>query len=301
MSNYYKNRRSIEIKVGLFFIAALVLLFMGIVFLKDIYYAGDRAELTIKFPSTDGIDPGDKVKLNGIAIGKTTDIALLKDGVLVKVIIQMPDFDLAEDTYFVASESSLMGGHHIDIIPGNSQTKLDFSQVQTGKQGNSIYAMINEAKVLIGDLSVFISEINNNLDIIDSTKVLLSNSDQAIRNLNSILSDNKEDIKEVMGNLQKSTTILNSLLTENKTNIDSSFTNIPKVINNLNANLSELKAFVTKLNILFTEYNESDSTVKKLLEEKELYEKLNKTIDEADSLLQDIKKNPKKYIDLKIF
>ncbi|MBI9031068.1 MCE family protein [bacterium] len=301
MSNYYKNRRSIEIKVGLFVIAGIVILFLGIVFLKDIYYAGNREELTIKFPSTDGLDPGDKVKLNGIAIGKITDITLVQDGVLVQVIIQVPDFSFAEDTYFVASESSLMGGHHLEIIPGISDKELDFNKLQVGKQGSSIYAMIDEAKTLIVDLKTVINNVNANLDIIDSTKTLIYNSDQAVNNLNSLILDNKQGIEAIVSNLQNSTSTLNSLLNDNKSNIDTVLTNIPQTIDNLDNNLAELKEFLSKLNILFDEYNQSDSTVKKLLEEKGLYEKLNKTIDEADSLLKDIKKNPKKYIDLKIF
>lgn len=301
MSNYYKHRRSIEIKVGLFFIAGIVILLLGIVFLQDIYYSGNREELTIKFPSTDGLDPGDKVKLNGIAIGKITDISLVKDGVMVKAIIQMPDFDLAEDTYFVASESSLMGGHHLEVIPGSSEKPLDFSKLQIGRQGNSIYAMINEAKSLITDLSGVIKAINENLDVIDSTKTLIHNSDKAVQNLNTILTSNKRNIELIVTNLQKSTHTLNLLLSNNKSNIDSTLANIPETITMLNDNLTELKKFVTNMNILFADYKASDGTIKKLIEEKELYEKLNKTIDEADNLLKDIKKNPKKYIDLKIF
>lgn len=301
MSNYYKDRKSIEIKVAIFFIVGLVILFFGIVFLKDIVYAGDREKITIQFPSTDGLDPGDKVKLNGISIGKITDISLIKDGVLVVAMIEKPEFEFSEDTYFVASESSLMGGHHIEVVLGNSERKLDFNKLQIGSKGSSIYGMIDEAKILVGDLREVINNVNNNLDVIDSTKVFIHNSDKAVKNLNQILANNKKDIAGIIDNLQKSTHTLNSLLTDNKSNIDSTFTNIPLAINNLNSNLSELKDFVGKLNNLFDEYKESDSTVKKLLEEKELYEKLNKTIDEADSLLKDIKKNPKKYIDLKIF
>ena len=301
MSNYYKDRKSIEIKVGLFFIAGIVVLLLGLVFLQDIFFTGNREELTIKFPSTDGLDPGDKVKLNGIAVGKITDISLLKDGVLVKVIIQTPDFDLPEDSHFVASESSLMGGHHLEIILGSSDKKLDINQLQLGQQGNSIYAVINEAKTLITDLSEVINNVNDNLDVIDSTKTLIHNSDKVVKNLNSILLNNKEDIAEIVANLQASTRTLNSLLTDNKSNIDSTLTNIPVAMANLNDNLAELKGFIAKLNTLLDDYKESDGTVKKLLEEDELYEKLNKTIDEADDLLKDIKKNPKKYIDLKIF
>lgn len=301
MSNYFKKRRAIEIQVGLFVIVGLALLVAGVVFLQDIIYSGNREEITIKFPTTDGLDPGDKVKLNGIAIGKITNIALVEDGVLVKTLIQLPEFSLKKDSEFIASESGLMGGHHLEIIPGKSDKELDFSQVQQGRTGNSIYGMINEAKALVIDLSTTVQYINENLDIIDSTKALITNSDQAVQNINTLVEDNSRSVQVIMQSLHKSTQSIEAIFTKHQGNIDTTLTNIPEVVTNLNSNLDELKLFVTKLNGIFTTYQESDNTVKRLIEEKELYDKLNKTIDNADSLLEDIKQNPKKYINLKIF
>lgn len=301
MSNYFKKRRAIEIQVGLFVIVGLALLVAGVVFLQDIIYSGNREEITIKFPTTDGLDPGDKVKLNGIAIGKITNIALVEDGVLVKTLIQLPEFSLKKDSEFIASESGLMGGHHLEIIPGKSDKELDFSQVQQGRTGNSIYGMINEAKALVIDLSTTVQYINENLDIIDSTKALITNSDQAVQNINTLVEDNSRSVQVIMQSLHKSTQSIEAIFTKHQGNIDTTLTNIPEVVINLNSNLDELKLFVTKLNGIFTTYQESDNTVKRLIEEKELYDKLNKTIDNADSLLEDIKQNPKKYINLKIF
>lgn len=301
MSNYYKNRRSIEIKVGLFVIIGIVLLIVGVVFLQDIIYSGNRKEITIMFPTTDGLDPGDKVKVNGIAIGKITDIKLVQDGVMVKTLIQLPEFSLQEDSEFVASESGLMGGHHLDIIPGKSEAPLDFSKVQTGRTGSSIFGMIDEAKNLVVELSTTVQYINDNLDIIDSTKALITNSDQAVQNLNSMVQDNSQRVQAIMVSLHKSTKNLEAIFTKHQSNIDTTLTNLPEVVTNLNANLDELKLFVAKLNTIFATYQDSDNTIKRLIEEKDLYEKLNKTIDNADSLLEDIKKNPKKYINLKVF
>jgi len=301
MSNYFKKRRAIEIQVGLFVIIGLALLLAGVVFLQDIIYSGNREEITIKFPTTDGLDPGDKVKLNGIAIGKITNIGLVEDGVLVKILVQLPEFSLKEDSEFIASESGLMGGHHLEIIPGKSDKELDFSQVQVGRTGNSIYGMINEAKALVIDLGTTVQYINENLDIIDSAKALIINSDQAVQSINTLVEDNSRRAQLIMESLHKSTQSIEAIFTKHQGNIDTTLTNIPEVVANLNSNLDELKLFVSKLNEIFSTYQDSDNTIKRLIEEKELYDKLNKTIDNADSLLEDIKQNPKKYINLKIF
>ena len=46
---------------------------------------------------------------------------------------------------------------------------------------------------------------------------------------------------------------------------------------------------------------QEDNSLNKLITEKELYENLLKATANLDSLLKDIKKNPKKYFQIKVF
>ena len=50
----------------------------------------------------------------------------------------------------------------------------------------------------------------------------------------------------------------------------------------------------------FRDLNNPDSTLGKLLHDPELYNNLSNTAASMDALLQDIKKNPKRYISIKL-
>ncbi len=301
MSNYYKNRKEIELKVGVFFVVGLIALVLGIAFLKDIAFNRDNESLRVKFESTNGLDPGDKVKINGIDVGKIEDISLVEDGVLVLASVEKQQFKLGEDSKFLASESSLMGGHHLDIVPGRSTNPLSFDKVHVGENGSSIYSVIGDAKTLMNNLSNTIEYLNGNLEIIDSTKVLLSNAGNAIKEVQDVIVSNKDDIKSLISSLNHSSKEIVNLLDTNKSYIDSTLVQAPAIASNLNQNLNDMKVVVSKLNSILDKYESNDNSVKKLLEDKELHDKLIQTINSADSLINDVKKHPSKYITIEIF
>jgi len=55
-----------------------------------------------------------------------------------------------------------------------------------------------------------------------------------------------------------------------------------------------------KLDDLVTKLNTGEGTMGQLLKDKQLYENMNKTVGEFQSLLAEIKKDPKKYLSVKV-
>jgi phospholipid/cholesterol/gamma-HCH transport system substrate-binding protein len=67
----------------------------------------------------------------------------------------------------------------------------------------------------------------------------------------------------------------------------------PALFNRLNSVTNRLDELVTKL-------NEGQGTAGQLLKDKQLYENMNKTVTEMQALLADIRKDPKKYLNVKV-
>ena len=65
-------------------------------------------------------------------------------------------------------------------------------------------------------------------------------------------------------------------------------------INTLNATLANLQALSEQL-------NDKNSSLGKIISDKELYDNANHAIASLDSLLTDIKAHPKRYINVKVF
>lgn len=301
MSKFYKNKRSIEFKVGLFFIIGIAVLFFSIFYLKDMLDSGDKQEIMVLFESTAGLDPGDKVKLNGIDVGKIKSIELSEEGVIVHLLVNEFNFKIPKDTHFIAAESSLMGGHHLIMSLGESDEAMDYSEYQKGDPGSSVMGMVRNAKYMLDDLALVVKRASLNLDIIDSTKVIINEAKEGISDFQNILSDNKGDLVNIINNLEESTTEMKNIMINNREKIDSTLTLAPTVMSTLDESMIELKSLLTKMNSVADTLQSSDSTVNNLISNRDLYDKLLKTVEKADSLMEDVKQNPRKYINLEIF
>ena len=95
-----------------------------------------------------------------------------------------------------------------------------------------------------------------------------------------------------MSNIQTLTSNLN-----NKVN-DLPTQQLQQTINDLNATLANLKVLTAELS---SKLNDRNSSLGLLLNDRQLYDNANGVVMSLDSLLIDLKANPKKYVTIKVF
>ena len=76
----------------------------------------------------------------------------------------------------------------------------------------------------------------------------------------------------------------------------------PNLTNELNdSTMTSVNAIAENLNSITTKMNSKDSSLGLLLNDNRLYNNADQTILSLDSLFKDIKANPKRYINVKVF
>ena len=85
--------------------------------------------------------------------------------------------------------------------------------------------------------------------------------------------------------------------------ISSNFATVSSNIKELDfqATMNKLNKTVDGMEKLTLQLNNENSSLGLLLNDRKLYDNLNSTANNASDLLEDLKKNPKKYINLSIF
>ena len=63
---------------------------------------------------------------------------------------------------------------------------------------------------------------------------------------------------------------------------------------------NKINSVTTRLDDLVNRLNEGQGTAGLLLKDKQLYENMNKTVAEMQGLLADIRRDPKKYLNVKV-
>ena len=95
-------------------------------------------------------------------------------------------------------------------------------------------------------------------------------------------------VNGITGNLNGASNNINELSTSLKE------LPLDETVNKLNATLANLESLSQQL-------NDKNSTMGKVINDRELYDNANHAIASLDSLLIDIKTNPKRYINIKVF
>ncbi len=111
-------------------VSGLIVIIVAITFVyfslsKVSFNSGDKV-IIAEFGDIGGIKIGDDVKISGITIGEVVDNKLDVETYLAKIHLSiLEDISIPEDTMATISDSSLLGGQYVELIPGVSDIFLN--------------------------------------------------------------------------------------------------------------------------------------------------------------------------------
>jgi len=311
-----------EFKIGVLVVVAIALFIWGVSFLKGINLFNKRHELYALYPKIDGLIPASPLMLNGYKIGQVSDLKLVqKQGtyyVLVHFIL-LEDVKIPKNSIAKAFSADLLGTKAVEIIPGESS--------EFARNGDTLQAMTEEGlkesvDKRIAPLQVkaenLISSIDSVMTVVNAvlnkkTRENLEKSFESIRKAITTLEQTAYKLDELMGNEKARI----SQITYNLSRITSNLADNEKKINQILSNFSAVSDSISKsqlkqainnaekslkeLHILLAQINEGKGTLGKLAKNDSLYLNLNKSMDNLQQLLADLKAHPKRYVHFSIF
>lgn len=311
-----------EFKIGLVVVTAIVTFVWGISFLKGSDFFSEHHYLYAVYPKIDNLIPASPLQINGYKIGQINKISLInkagKNQVLIRFLIT-EEVDIPVGSTARVVSTDLLGTKVVEVIFSN---KKEF--VQNGD-------------TLLSDTEVGLKEsFNQQLGPLQAkAESLISSIDSVMKVVNLVLNDRTRDnlnrsfesVRKAISSLEHTSFKLNGLITSESPKMSSILTNLNGISTNLTkneqkisniltnfSNLSDslaqtqLKSAVTnadntlkELNKLMTQINEGQGTLGKLVKNDSLYNNLNKSADDLDKLLKDLKENPKRYVHFSLF
>lgn len=301
-------RISKEVKIALMAVVAIVLLWIGLNFLKGINIFSSTNTYYVKFHNIQGLAVSNAVYANGYPVGIVRDIKYdysRTDNVVVCIELDksmnVPVGTTAE------LESELMGGVKMSLVLGPNPT-------QNLSVGDTITGGIHEGAM---------TKLEAMIPAVES---LLPKLDSIMGNLNRLTADPAlaemlHNTAEITHNLKESTAALNTMMHDEVpglmakanrigSNLESvsdqlAQTDIKGTVDNANATLAGLRQTTDNLNqttnYLSGKLQSRDNTLGLFLNDRGVYDNLNGTLRHADSLMIDLKAHPKRYVHFSIF
>ena len=302
-----KHSYSKEIKISIAAITCLILLYVGIEFLKGVNIFKPGNYYTVRYENVTGLTISAPVTINGFKVGLVREITYDNESKNGSIIVELnldKNIKLPEGTIALLA-TDLLGTASIQLQL-NTAENVNYYPVGTELPSKNAMGLMGEID------SKVMPAINNILPKIDT---LLANLNKITGSQSLINSLNK--IEPIVANLESTTASLNKMmsnqvpatlnnLSEISVNINTITADLTHVSNTLkqlpiDSTIHSLNNTLNDVNHLTQQLNGTDSSIGLLLNDTGLYYNINNTIKDLDSIMIDLRHNPKKYVNFKLF
>jgi len=311
-----------EFKIGIVVVFAIGAFVWGVSFLKGSNLFSDKYFLFAVYPKIDNLIPSNPIQINGYKIGQINSISLIQKGgknqILIKFIIT-EEISIPKNSIAKAISTDLLGSKVVEVIFSDSK---DFVQNGDTLIAENELGMKESFKGQLGPLQVKVENLISSVDTVMGvvnqvlnykTRENINQSFESVRKAIFSLEQTAYKFDDlILSERPKISSLLNNLngITTNLNKNEQKITNILYNFSNLSDSLAktQLKSAVTnadntlrELNSLLAKINEGQGTLGKLAKNDSLYNNLNKSADDLDKLLKDLKENPKRYVHFSLF
>ena len=286
-----------ETVIGLSFLLAIALLFVGIRFLKGRNVFSNNAAYYVRYNDVTGLSDASPIYANGVRVGIVDDISYnyRHPGDIVVRILVDRRLEIPHGTVALL-ETELLGSVNVNLqlgsygapsyMPGdtleghlNKGLMAEVSSLMPAVR-DIIYqvdTLLISAQALLADSSV--------TNILHNTEDLTSEARKKVIELSGLLSDVRVAVTTYQHMGERLDTLAGSLSDIARTAADDEWA-------------ARLTRILDHLEMVSSLLADEQGTAGKLLADPHLYDTLNETCDEARKLVEDIRENPGRYIHL---
>ncbi len=296
-----------EIKTGILVIASIALFIWGYSYLKGRDLLNEYKIIYVEYDNVEGLASNAPVTINGLVVGKVSNITLQNTtGKLVVELQVKSNFPFSKSSIVAIYEPGLIGGKQIQIIP-------DFEDKNLAVNGDTLKSDVKKGLTdLVADKLSPLQE---------KVEKMVVNADLLLKNLNDVLdTKSKENLKSSISNLNETLAgfntaakNVNAILGDNKGKIDGTLTNLNKVSSdftkisdslskaNFGQIVKNLEKTLISVDKLMSDVQSGKGTFGKMIKDESLYNNLDKTSKELELLIQDVRLNPTRYVNVSLF
>ncbi len=295
-----------EIKTAILVLSSILLFIWGYSYLKGRDLFVDYKVLYVEYPNVTGLTNSSAVTINGMVVGKVSKISIDSTTGKIKVELQIKsDFPIKKSSIAEINSPNPIGGKEIAIIPGT--TGADVVDGDFLKSSNKL-GLTDELAKQFEPLRDKVTRLLDNANemLVNVNQVLDAKSKENLRNSLANLNETLENFKNVSKEAH-------SMLSENRAKISVSMNNVEKASDNF----SKLSDSLAKVNIgktiktlektlanvdkMMGDMQAGKGTMGKLMKDDAMYNNFTKTSKELELLLQDLRLNPTRYVNVSLF
>ena len=293
------------ILIALSFIIAMILFVWGFNFLKGKSLLRNQLVFYSVYDNSQGLLAGDIVTINGMSVGTVNSLSFhpSRNGSIVVAFTIDNDLNIPDNTIAKLSPS-LMGSTSINLILGDSRDSAKTGDTLMAGYDKGMLSLIteqilplkSELENLLVSLNILAVNVNGilNESLKDDINAGVSDFAVSMQNIKVLSSDIQKLVDSDDGKL---TMVVNDL-----ENITGNFSAVSDSLSMINYTglVNSLEDCITEFNTMIDGINSGKGTAGQLVNNDSLYNNINNAVYTLQTILNEIKENPKK-IKLSVF
>jgi phospholipid/cholesterol/gamma-HCH transport system substrate-binding protein len=288
-----------EVLVGLIVTAAIVVTVLGSLWLAR----GGLSKgypLYAKFPWGAGLKQGQPVLLVGVNVGYVDEVNLHMDGILVTTLRIQNDYTVPVTSKAAVVPNGIFGDQAVALTPSKPDARSfkPGDTIPIGPSTPGIAELTTKADSITRSVNAMTSALEHEMVAgggIRDLRNTISATNRMVNELAAVASEQSRQLTATMTSLRRATGAIDPA------KVDSTLTNFRSASANLAAMSTDLKQTTTKLDAIIAKVDSGNGSAAKLLNDPGVYNDVRQLLQRMDSLVADIKKNPKRYINVKVF
>jgi phospholipid/cholesterol/gamma-HCH transport system substrate-binding protein len=288
-----------EVLVGLLLTLAVVVTVLGSLWLAR----GGLSKgypLYAKFPWGAGLKQGQPILLVGVNVGYVDEVDLHMDGILVTTMRIGKNYNVPLTSKAAVIPNGIFGDMAVALTPSRPDPRSfkPGDTIPVGPSTPGITELTSKADSVMRSVNAITTALQQEMVASGGIRDLrntIGATNRLVSEFASIAAEQSRQLSATMTSLRRATGAIDPA------KIDSTVTNLRTASANMAQMSADLRATSGKLDVIIAKVDSGNGSVAKLLNDPGAYNDVRMLLQRMDSLVADIKKNPKRYINVKIF
>jgi phospholipid/cholesterol/gamma-HCH transport system substrate-binding protein len=297
------KRRS-EVGVGILITSAVVVLILGALWLAR---GGLKAgyPLYTRFAWGQNLKQGQPVLLAGVSVGYVGDVNLRRDGYL-DVMLRIDDqYQIPKGSKSTVQAVGIFGDVAVALTPPKPVPTVSYAPGDTvppGPPSADVNEIMSRVDSMEQTTSILLTALKTEVvqagTLNDIHRIMASTATLAAQ-LQGVVAEQDKNVSETIAQFRAEEARLGRMV--DSADVAASIASLRATSANAAHLSASLDSTNTALRDLLVQAKSQNGTVGKLLGDTAMYSNFTRLMAHADSLIQDFQKNPKKYINVRIF
>jgi len=283
-----------DLKTGIFFVIGLGLAaYLGLVVGKNSSLFKSATTIQMMAQNVGSLKENNFVSVSGKKIGTVSKMEFINRNDSLYILVQMrleEEFApiITNDAKARIISLGILGDKYVDITTGSGKPVEEGDFITLDESETGLDNLTTTAGEAVGQINTLLDKINNGKGPLAK---LLGSEEMA------------GDLEKTLNNLQTASAELTSFSRELKSGKGL----LPKLINDkqlaseTRETIVNIKQAAARTDSLVQKLNSDKGTIGQLHSNPALYSNINKSVESLDSLIVDLKENPKRYVRFSLF